>query len=205
MQITLRHDPARTIPVDDALRSPDERTIWARESAYAFAARNGLDDAAAERIALALEDVAAATGDDRKNLLLVGAEGRVVAPLTVFAAAEPLTDAEQAAFLWSPAALLPATTEVVASEHLGPGFSATLLERHGDHDFGFRRWLFVGENATVGAVLGPVAPYGLIFVEDAAADVMRESTLDGFIPARDDTRVRELDAAVTRVGEDWPL
>ena len=103
------------------------------------------------------------------------------------------------------AALLPPTTEIVETDHLGPGFSTTLLERHGDHDFGFRRWLFVGQNATLGAVLGPVAPYGLAFVEEVAAGILRASELEGFEPATDRTRLEELDRAVTRVGEDWNL
>ncbi|MEV4687497.1 hypothetical protein [Microbacterium sp. LWH3-1.2] len=205
MQITLRHDPERTIAVPHAERSAAERTVWAREAAYAFAARNDVEEAVADRLSLALEDIASATGDDRRNLLIVGAEGRVLAPLTVFAAAEPLAEAEQAAFLWSPSALLPATTEVVESEQFGPGFTATLLERHGDHDFGFRRWLFVGRNATVGAILGPVAPYGLAFVEEIAAEVLRESALEGFVPTSDRTRVDQLDSAVVRVGEEWQL
>ncbi|HEY9306984.1 MAG TPA: hypothetical protein VIP82_04190 [Microbacterium sp.] len=205
MQINLRHDPERSLPVPHVERSADERALWARETAYAFAAREGFDDAAAERITAALNDIAGATGDDRRNLLLIGADGRVLAPFTVFAASEPLAEAEQAAFLWSASALLPPTTEVVESAQLGAGISVTLLERHDDHDYGFRRWLFVGQNATLGAVLGPVAPYGLAFVEGVAGSILHESVLEGFLPSADRTRVEELDAAVVRAGEDWPL
>jgi hypothetical protein len=205
MQIMIRHDADRSIAVPHLERSAQERALWARETAFAFAARDGLDDAAAERIAAALEDVAAATGGDRRNLVLVGVDARVLAPLTVFVSAEPLPEDQQAAFLWSPAALLPATTEVVESEHLGPGISATLLERHGDHDFGFRRWLFLGQNAALGAILGPVAPYGLAFVEEIAAGALRETVVEGFLPAVDRSRPEALDRAVVRAGEEWAL
>jgi hypothetical protein len=205
MQINLRHDPERSLPVPHVERSADERALWARETAYAFAAREGFDDATAERITAALSDIAGATGDDRRNLLLIGADGRVLAPFTVFATSEPLAEAEQAAFLWSATALLPPTTEVVESAQLGAGISVTLLERHDDHDYGFRRWLFVGQKATLGAVLGPVAPYGLAFVEGVAGSILHESVLEGFLPSADRTRVEALDAAVVRAGEDWPL
>jgi hypothetical protein len=205
MQITLRHDPERSIPVPHAERSTEERVRWARETGYSFAARAGLGDDSAQRIAAALDDIAGTTGDDHRNLLLLGADARVLSPLTVFVADEQVPDDQQAAFLWSSRALLPATTEIVETEHLGVGISATLLERHGERDFGLRRWLFVGENASLGAVLGPVAPYGLVFVEEVAAVILRESTVEGFLPVSDRTRVEALDRAVTRVGEDWAL
>ena len=205
MQINLRHDPDWSIPVPHVERPTADRALWARETANRFAATAGLDDAATERVAAALDDIAGATGDDRRSMLLIGADARVLAPFTIFAAAEPIAEHERAAFLWSSSALLPPTTEIVETDHLGPGFSTTLLERHGDHDFGFRRWLFVGQNATLGAVLGPVAPYGLAFVEEVAAGILRASELEGFDPATDRTRLEELDRAVTRVGEDWNL
>lgn len=205
MQINLRHDPAWAIPVPHVERSDAELALWARESAHRFAADAGRDDATAERLAAALIDIAAATGEDRRSMLLIGADARVLAPFTVFAAAEPISDEEQAEFLWASSALLPATTEVVETEHLGAGISATLLERHGDHDFGFRRWLFVGRNATLAAVLGPVAPYGMAFVEEIAAGILRASELEGFAPATDRVRVEALDRAVSRAGEDWNL
>ena len=205
MQITLRHDPERSIPVPHAERSADGRVRWARERAYTFAASAGLGADSAERIAAALADIAAATGDDHRSLLLLGPDARVLAPLTVFVADEQVPGDQQAAFLWSSRALLPATTEIVETENLGAGISATLLERHGERDFGFRRWLFVGENASVGGVLGPVAPYGLVFVEEVAAAILRDSTVEGFVPGTDRTRVESLDRVVTRVGEEWAL
>ena len=78
-----------------------------------------------------------------------------------------------------------------------------MLERHGDRDFGFERWLFFGEDTTVAAILGPVAPYGLAFVEEAAKDVLRRSSLEGFVASPDRARVDDLDRAVVRFGEEW--
>lgn len=205
MPITLRHDAAASIAVPHAVRSPEERIVWSRATAETFSAEAGLDAQATGRIAAALDDLADATGDDHRTLLLVAADGRVLAPFTVFLSDEPLTSQVQASFLWSPSGILPATTEVVESDHLGAGFSATQLERHGDHDYGFRRWLFAGENGAVGAVLGPVAPYGLAFVEEVASAILRESSVEGFEPSSDRARLEELDAAVTRAGEEWPL
>lgn len=204
MRLNLRHDPDRCIPVPFLPRSADERAGWARETATEFAKRTGLDSAAASRIAGALDDVAAVSSDESRSVVIVGVDGRVVAPLTVFAVDERLSESEQAAFLWSASALLPATTEILETAGFGAGISATLLERHGDRDFGFERWLFLGESATVAAILGPVVPYGLAFVEETAKAVLRASTLDGFVPSADRERVDALDRAVVRFGEDWP-
>jgi hypothetical protein len=203
MQLNLRFDREHCIPVDFSAPSVLERAEWARATAAEFAERTGLPPEAAGPIAAALDDVARVASDDSRSLVIVGIDGRVIAPLTVFAADGVLSEAEQAEFLWSTSALLPATTEVIQTEGFGVGISATLLERHGDRDFGFERWLFLGEDATVAAILGPVAPYGLAFVEEAAKAVLRRSTLEGFVASADRTRVDALDRAVVRFGEEW--
>jgi hypothetical protein len=204
MQLNLRHDPEHCIPVPFVAQTAGERAAWARETAAAFATRRELAPAVATRIAAALEDVAAVTTDESRSLVIVGIEGRAIAPLTVFAVDERLSEDDQAAFLWSTSALLPATTEILETEGFGVGISVTLLERHGDRDFGFERWLFLGEETTVAAILGPVAPYALAFVEEPAKAVLSTSTLEGFVPSTDRARVEALDRAVVRFGEDWP-
>lgn len=203
MQLNLRFDREHCIPVDVPALPAEDRTAWARTTAAAFVARTGLAPQAGGPIAAALDDVARMASDDSRSLVIVGIDGRVIAPLTVFAIDGVLGEAEQAAFLWSTSAQLPATTEVLETDGFGPGISATVLERHGDRDFGFERWLFFGEDTTVAAILGPVAPYGLAFVEEAAKDVLRRSSLEGFVASPDRARVDALDRAVVRFGEEW--
>jgi hypothetical protein len=204
MRVNLRFDREHCIPVDFPAHSATDRSEWARATAADFVARTGLAPEAAGPIAAALDDVARIASDDSRSLVIVGIDGRVIAPLTVFAVDGALSEADQAAFLWSPSAQLPATTEVIETDNFGIGISTTLLERHGDRDFGFERWLFFGEDATVAAILGPVAPYGLAFVEEAAKAVLRQSTLEGFVASSDRVRVDALDRAVVRFGEEWP-
>ena len=91
---------------------------------YSVAAHEGLGDDSAGRVAAALADIADATGEDRRSVLLLGPDARTLAPLTVFVADEQLPDDQQEAFFWSSLALLPATTEIVETEHVGVGISA---------------------------------------------------------------------------------
>lgn len=216
MRIELRYDGASCILVPQERPSPRDLDAWASATAGEYVARRrdaseagdaleADDRIIAERVASALRDIAAASQPDQLSMLIVGAGGRVLAPLIVLLAAEPLDPAEQAAFLWSPAALLPPAVEAVESDGLGAGVSVTLLERHGDWDAGFRRWLFLGANATVGAVLGPCAPYGLAFAAPIAEQVLRDSTAEEFLPSGDRARIAELVAAGAPQGESWPV
>ena len=42
-------------------------------------------------------------------------------------------------------------------------------------------------------------------VEEVAAAILGESTVEGFLPVSDRTRVEALNRAVTRAGKDWAL
>lgn len=179
---------------------------WARAAAEDFGVRAGADADLVRRIEGALDDLVAMSTDDRRTMLLVSRPTGAIAPLTVFVSDAPLTERQQADFLWSPSAVLPPTPERTASENLGEGFSATLLQREGGRDFATRRWLFFGEDRTVGALLGPVmVPYALAVLAPLAELALAGSRVPGFAPADAEQRISELEQACARAGEAWAL
>ncbi|MFC4140721.1 MULTISPECIES: hypothetical protein [unclassified Microbacterium] len=205
MEIALEYAPDGVIPVPTERLSSAESAAWARETAAGFARDLGSDDEVGTRIESALLAVRAQADDDRKFMLIVGADGGVVAPLMISVIAHELSRAEQADFLWSNTAILPVTPRLTETEALGTGFSATLAQRENGLDFATRRWIFFGTGATVCAMLGPVVPYGMAFVEPFAEAALSSAALSGFVPRPDPARLDELVSAVTRPGDEWPL
>lgn len=201
MDITLTYRDTDCIPVSDVELDP---ATWARERARRFRTVAELDAAAGARVAGALEDIAVLDSTDHRAFLLVSPGARVLAPFVIFASDGPLQRAEQAEFLWNGRALLPATSSLVETAELGDGFSVTTAERHENGDFGFRRWLFLGTTRSVGMVLGPVAPYGLVAVEKIAEEMVSSVRVAGYTSAADRERLDELDGAVSRLAESWP-
>lgn len=204
-QLRLNFSDERAIPVDFAGGAEPDRARWAADTARSFCERSGIDTAHLQRLTGALVGLYALTDGDRRALLLVSADAQVLAPLTFTVADTQLSPRERGDFLWSPSALLPPTTALTETEHLGTGVSSTLLQREQERDFATRRWLFLGETSTVGALLGPVAPYGLSAVEETAEQVLQTSSLEGFVAVADPDWALRLEAAGVRVGDTWAV
>ncbi|WEK61972.1 MAG: hypothetical protein P0Y60_04220 [Candidatus Microbacterium colombiense] len=205
MELAIAYAPDRVIPVPAERLAPHEREAWARQAAEDFTRDSGVHSQVAAQVEAALLAVAEQADGDRRLLLVVGAEGAVVAPLMVSVITHELSRQEQAEFLWSNTAILPVTPRLTETESLGTGFSTTLAQRENDLDYATRRWIFFGEGATVCAMLGPVVPYGMAFVEPFADAALASATLSGFVPRADPARLDELVAAVVRPGDEWPL
>lgn len=205
MELKLEYDPSRIIPVPYEQRTLDGHTDWAHRTAVDFVQAAELHTDVTARIEDALTTLAGEADDDRRVLLVVGMDGAVVAPLIIAASLRELPRQEQADFLWSNTAILPATPRLTETDGFGVGFSATLAQREHGYDFATRRWIFFGEGMTVCAMLGPVVPYGMAFVEPFAESLLVASSLEGFVPKQDRTRVDELVSAVVRPGDDWQL
>lgn len=205
MELAIAYAPDRVIPVPAERLSPQEQAAWARQAAADFIRDAGAHSDVAAQVETALVAVAAQADDDRRLLLVVGVDGGVVAPLMISVITHELSRQEQADFLWSPTAILPVTPRLTETDALGTGFSATLAQRENDLDFATRRWIFFGEGATVCAMLGPVVPYGLAFVEPFAEAALASASLSGFVPRADSERLDELVSAVVRPGDDWVL
>lgn len=205
MELALAYAPDRVIPVPAERVSPSERAAWARRAAEDFTRETGAHSDVAARVEAALVEVAAQADDDRRLLLVVGVDGGVVAPLMISVITHELSRQEQADFLWSNTAILPVTPRLTETDALGTGFSSTLAQRENGLDFATRRWIFFGDGATVCAMLGPVVPYGLAFVEPFAEAVLASASLSGFVPRADPERLDELVSAVVRPGDDWVL
>lgn len=193
------------VPVPFEQRSPAEHAEWAEATARELAPRFADVPDFASRVEAALADLASRADDAHRLFLVISPDGSGMAPLVVSVADAPLTRAEQAAFLWSPSVILPPTPDETETAHLGAGFSVTLLQEENGVQFATRRWLFLGENGAVGAVLGPVAPYSLVIVEGVAELILEGSRVDGFVPSTDRTRIDELHAQSVRSGESWKL
>lgn len=205
MELEITYAPDRVIPVPAERLSPQEQQAWARQAAADFTRDAGAHSATVAPIEDALRAVMAGVDDDRRLLLIVGVDGGVVAPLMISVITHELSRQEQADFLWSNTAILPVTPRLTETESLGTGFSSTLAQRENGLDFATRRWIFFGEGATVCAMLGPVVPYGMAFVEPFAEAALASATLSGFTPRVDQERLDELVAAVVRPGDDWVL
>lgn len=205
MNLTLNYDPSRIIPVPFERRTPEGHAAWAHRAAADFVREAGLHPDAVQRIQAALVPLASEADDDRRLLLVVGMDGAVVAPFIIAASEHEMSRRDQAEFLWSNTAILPATPRLTETDGFGVGFSSTLAQRADGYDFATRRWIFFGEGMTVCAMLGPVVPYGMAFVEPFAESALVTSSIEGFAPKRDRTRVDELVSAVVRPGDDWEL
>ena len=205
MELAIAYAPDRIIPIPSERLSPQEQAAWARQAAAEFARATDAHSDVAAQIEAALASVAAQADDDRRLLLVVGIDGGVVAPLMISVITHELSRQEQADFLWSNTAILPVTPRLTETDSLGTGFSTTLAQRENGLDFATRRWIFFGEGATVCAMLGPVVPYGLAFVEPFAEAALASTSLTGFVPRVDPARLDELVAAVVRPGDDWVL
>jgi hypothetical protein len=203
MQITIAYDEDRSIPVP--VLPVAERATWAEQTAAAFAARVGGGDQLRQGVASALDRLTVLADDDSRLLLLIGADGAMLAPLLLFVVPHELDEREQADFLWQPSALLPPTPTVVTTTHLGTGFSSGLAQREDGADFSTRRWLFFGSGMTVAALLGPVAPLGLGLVEAIADALLAESWVEGFVPREDVAKAQRLDALASPAQEGWRL
>ncbi|WP_217178562.1 hypothetical protein [Streptomyces sp. AC495_CC817] len=205
MDISFDFERADAIPIsilDDGVQSPQE---WAAAARAAYTAAVAVPEELQPRLEGALATLAARATPDARSFLLVGTDAAALAPLTIVVARSEFTRAEQAEFLWSPSAVLPPAPLRVEAEHLGVGFSSTLAQREDGEDFGTRRWLFFGRGMTVGAVLGPVAPYLLAVVEPLAEGVLHGMRVDGFEPLPNEDRVAELVSAVVRIGDEWTV
>ncbi|CAN7207358.1 MULTISPECIES: hypothetical protein [Microbacterium] len=205
MDLALSYAPDRIIPIPGERLSPQEQVTWARQTAEDFARDAGAHSTVAAQIETALLAVAAQADDDRRLLLVVGVDGGVVAPLMISVITHELSRQEQADFLWSSTAILPVTPRLTETDALGTGFSSTLAQRENGLDFATRRWIFFGEGTTVCAMLGPVVPYGMAFVEPFAEAVLTTASLSDFVPRSDPERLEELVSAVVRPGDDWVL
>lgn len=205
MDLALNYDETRVIPVPHESRTQTEAEQWARRAAAEYEQLVPLHPQSQERVQRALADLAMRTSDDQRLLLVVGVEGAVLAPLMIAINPEELSRREQAEFLWSNTAILPPTPRITESEGFGPGFSSTLAQQEAGNDFATRRWLFFGEGLTLGAMLGPVPPYGLAFVEPFAEALLASSSASGFVPKQDRSHVESLLSAVTTFGDGWQL
>jgi len=203
MQITIAYDEDRSIPVP--VLPAAERATWAEQTAAAFATRVGGGDRLRQGVAAALDRLAVLADDDSRLLLLIGADGAVLAPLLLFVVPHELDEREQADFLWQSSALLPPTPTVVTTTHFGTGFSSGLAQREDGTDFSTRRWLFFGSGMTVAALLGPVAAQGLGLVEGVAEALLEASSLEGFVPCEDVAKAERLEALGSPVQEGWGL
>lgn len=202
MQITIVYDEDRSIAVP--VLPPAERAAWAEQTAAAYASRVRGGDSLRLGIVAALVRLTALADEESRLLLLVGADGAVLAPLLVFVVPHELSEREQADFLWHPSALLPPTPTVVTTTHLGTGFSSGLAQRENGADFSTRRWLFFGSGMTVAALLGPVAPLGLGLVDGIADELLKASSVEGFVPRDDVAKAERLDALASPSREGWP-
>ena len=205
MDLTLNYDASRLIPVPFERRTSEGHAAWARRAASDFVQASGLHGDVVPRIEAALVPLTSEAGDDRSVLLVVGLDGGVVAPFVIAASPYEMPRQEQADLLWSNTAILPATPRLTETDGFGVGFSSTLAQRADGYDFATRRWIFFGEGMTVCAMLGPVVPYGMAFVEPFAESALVTSSIEGFVPKSDRTRVDELVSAVVRPGDDWDL
>lgn len=200
ISLDIVYDENRCIPIEPP---PGDPTAWADDTARAFGARADLDEAAIDRVAKALVDLTRLATPERRILLVASIDAAVLAPLTITVSEDALSEAEQAEFLWSRDAVLPPTVEVIETEELGAGVTVALLQREGERQFATRRWLFAGAAGAVGALLGPVTPYGLSLVEESAGHVLASSHFEGFTPAADREIVERFEAASARAGERW--
>ena len=198
--LDIAYPAHRCIPIDPPAA---EHAAWARETAQVFGADTGLDASGVERVAAALTDLARLADPVSRLLLIVTPDAAVLAPLRITVSAEPLDHAAQADFLWSTDAILPPTAEVIDSDDLGAGITVALLQQQGEIQFATRRWLFPGQNAAVGALLGPVPPYGLALVQEIADPIIEQMRVDGFVPTADRAALERFEAATVRGGEGW--
>ncbi|MBY6060025.1 hypothetical protein [Microbacterium esteraromaticum] len=188
------------------IASVAERTEWARSRAQEFITASTLVAEAADRIEAALADLAGKADDDSMIALLVSEDASVLAPLTIYTTAQPMSDRAVARFLSTPATLLPPTGQTTQTQHLGVGFSSTLLESSDEVNYSTRRWVFFGESSTVTALLGPVIPAQAIALVEPIAEVFLEaSRAVDFEPAQDPHRVTRLLAMTEKVGDKWEI
>lgn len=207
MDLRIIHPVHHALPVPSGAVGPERAAAWAAETAraHATATASGASPALAARIERALTDLAGRADDTSALMLAVSADGHALAPLRITVSDEAVSREGQAELLWSRAAVLPPTAQEQATAHLGTGFSVTLVEADGDTVFATRRWLFLGEDAAVAVLLGPVAPLALALVEEVAERVLEDTRIDGFRPSADRARIDELLAAAERGGEAWAL
>jgi hypothetical protein len=193
-----------TIPVPPM--SSEERVGWARRTAQEFVTAAAPSGGAVERIEQALLDLSSKADDDSLLALLVSEDATVLAPLLIYTTGAPMTDVEVGSFLVTDAAVLPPTGQSVPTQHLGEGFSSTLLERAGDVVYATRRWVFFGQNSSVAVALGPVVPaQGLALVEPIAEVILDASSAGGFVPEMEPRRIERLVAATNRTGDAWQI
>lgn len=205
MDLRITYPTHHAIPVPSGVRTPEQAAAWAAETARAHGADSGASPALTARVERGLADLAGRADDTASLLLAISADGHALAPLRITATDEALSREGQAELLWSRAAVLPPTAQEMETAHLGTGFSVTLLEADGDTVFATRRWLFLGEDAAVAVLLGPVAPLALALVEEVAERVLEGTRVDGFRPIADRARIDELLTAAERGGEVWAL
>lgn len=200
--IELKYRTDLTIPVPPTA-TDEGRAEWAQRTAEQFVTAVPASSGATERIERALRDLSARADDDAALALLVSEDASVLAPFVVFTS-EPMTDAEAAAFLSTETALLPPTGQSSLTQHLGEGFSSTLLENSQGVAYATRRWVFFGRTSTVSASLGPVVPAQAIILVEPIAEVMLDATsAPGFEPIDDPSRIARLMAATERGGDRW--
>ncbi|MBS1674272.1 MAG: hypothetical protein JSS74_09935 [Actinobacteria bacterium] len=195
------------IAIPGRIDDPVERSAWAARTAAEFTTAQEPADRAPERIALALDDLAALADDEAALFLIMTGDAAMLAPFTIYATGERMSDADVAGFLSTATTLLPPTGQIVASDHFGDGFSSTLLEGVQGAEYASRRWVFFGQQGDVAAMLGPVVPaLGLGLVEQVAELVLQHSSLAGFTPAPDaEARRERLLAATERFGDTWSV
>ncbi|MFT4157363.1 MAG: hypothetical protein QM630_05460 [Microbacterium sp.] len=203
MEISFEFETAKAIPIE----TTDVRRLgaakWAAHATARFCSVIDVPGVLRGRLQGALENIAAEASDDARRFLLVGTDAVALAPLVFFVADHELSRQDEADFLWDCSAILPPAALRVETQHLGVGFSSTLAQRKDGSDFGTRRWLFFGQGLTVGALLGPVAPYTLAVVEPIAEIILAGAKVEGFSPRANEERVEELAGSVVKFGEDW--
>ena len=198
--LDIAYPAHRCIPIEP---SSADHASWADEASKAYGLDTELDDEGVKRVRVALLDLARLVDSSSRLLLVISPDAAVLAPLRLTLSAEPLTRAQQAEFLWSTDAILPPTAEVIDSDDLGAGITVALLQQQGEIQFATRRWLFPGQNAAVGALLGPVPPYGLAVVQEIADPIIEQMRVDGFVPTADRAGLERFEAATVRGGEGW--
>ena len=199
-QLDISYPEDLCIPIDPTSGDPE---LWAAATADGFGEATGLDPDGVSRVRAALTGLMRLAEPSSRLLLVVAPEARFLAPLRITVSDDALSRDEQAAYLWSTDAILPPTAELLETPELGAGITVALLQKQGDIQFATRRWLFPGENGAVGALLGPVQPYGLAVVQPTADAVIEQLHVEGFIPAADRTDLERWEAAAGRSGESW--
>ncbi len=209
MNIRYSYDTHRVIPVPPGTADDEAGRAWAVTAAESYAARIraevDLDAVAVARIAQLVTDLARAATDRRSAALIFLPEPQIAAPLTITYSPERPSRAEQEDFLWPRSCLLRPVHRELATERLGAGSTVAIVQRTQERTFAERRWLFLGAESSIAAVVGPVPVPLLSLVEPLADAIIDSLSVDDYVPDAAALGARDIAQAFARDEERWAV